>query len=92
MNPYAIVGLHSATPDAAALRERLVAWHDAMVAHERRLRSTPAADRCDDDCPHVEAQALWVEVAAMLGPRARELAFLRSRALGAGREQTRSAR
>jgi hypothetical protein len=90
MNPYAIVGLSSATPDAASLRERLVAWHDAMVAHERRLRAEPVADRCDDECPHVEAQELWAQAASVLGSRARELTFLRSRALGVGREQTRS--
>jgi hypothetical protein len=80
MNPYAIDSLGTDAVDAASLRARLEAWHDAMVTHERRLRSDPAADLCDDECPHVEAAALWTEASAMLGPRASELRFLRSRA------------
>lgn len=84
MNPYAIDSLGTDTAEAVSLRARLVAWHDAMVTHERRLRSNPTADLCDDECPHVEATALWREAAALLGPRASELTFLRSRALGAG--------
>jgi hypothetical protein len=83
MNPYGIVGSGIGTPDAASLRARLVVWHDAMVAHERRLLSGQTADTCDDECPHVEAGALWAEASAMLGPRANELTFLRSRAMGA---------
>jgi hypothetical protein len=84
MNPYAIADLGTDSADAASLRARLQAWHDAMVTHERRLRADPAADACDDDCPHVEATRLWREAAALLGSRATELTFLRSRALGAG--------
>jgi hypothetical protein len=84
MNPYAIADLASSAADAASLRARLQAWHDSMVTHERRLRADPAADPCDDECPHVEAAALWREAAALLGARASELTFLRSRALGAG--------
>lgn len=84
MNPYAIADLATAAADAASLRARLQAWHDAMVTHERRLRADPATDLCDDECPHVEASALWREAAALLGSRASELTFLRSRALGAG--------
>ena len=83
MKPYAIASLGTDTVDAASLRARLEAWHDAMVTHERRLRSDPTADLCDDDCPHVVATALWTEASAMLGQRASELTFLRSRALGA---------
>jgi len=82
MNPYGIVGSGIGTREAASLRARLMAWHDAMVAHERRVRSGQTTDACDDECPHVEARALWSEVSAMLGPRANELTFLRSRALG----------
>jgi hypothetical protein len=78
MNPYAIDSLGTDTVHAASLRARLEAWHDAMVTHERRLRSDPTADLCDDDCPHVEAVALWAEASAMLGARAGELRFLRS--------------
>ena len=83
MNPYAIVGSGIGTPEAASLHARLMAWHDAMVAHERRLRSRQTTDACEDHCPHVEACGLWVEVSAILGPRASELTFLRSRALSA---------
>ena len=89
MKPYAIAVLGTDTADAASLRARLEAWHDAMVTHERRLRSDPTADLCDDECPHVEATELWREAAATLGPRANELTFLRSRALGAGTSQNR---
>jgi hypothetical protein len=60
-----------------------MAWHDAMVAHERRLRSRQVTDACDDQCPHVEARTLWAEVSEMLGERASELTFLRSRAMDA---------
>lgn len=80
MNPYGIVGSGIGTPEAASLRARLMAWHDAMVAHERRLRLGRTSDSCDDECPHADARALWAEVSAMLGPRAGELTFLRSRA------------
>ena len=82
MNPYAIVSSGIGTAEAASLRERLMAWHDAMVAHERRLRSGQSTDVCNDECPHVEARTLWAETAAMLGARANALTFLRSRALG----------
>ena len=92
MNPYAIADLASGTADAASLRARLEAWHDAMVAHERRLRADQTTAACDDECPHGEATALWREAAAMLGPRAHELTFLRSRALGAGTSPNRSDR
>ena len=81
VNPYAIVGSSSGTAEAASLQARLTAWHDAMVAHERRLRFGHATEVCDEDCPHVEARTLWAEVSATLGPRAGELTFLRSRAL-----------
>jgi hypothetical protein len=83
MNPYAILGSGVGTPEAASLRARLSAWHDAMVAHERRLRTGRTSDRCDEECPHVEARTLWAEVLAAFGTRANELAFLRSRAIAA---------
>lgn len=92
MNPYVIASSGTDSADATSLRARLVAWHDAMVAHERRLRSDPTADLCDDQCPHVEATELWREAAATLGPRASELTFLRTRALGAGISPNRSDR
>src|SRR5687768_16397431 len=83
MNPYAIVSSGIGSAEAESLRARLMAWHDTMVAHERRLRSSQTADACDDECPHVDARTLWAEVSAMLGPRASKLTFLRSRALDA---------
>jgi hypothetical protein len=82
MNPYGVVSSGIGTAEAESLRGRLMAWHDAMVAHERRLRSGQSTDICNDECPHVEARTLWAETAAMLGARADSLTFLRSRALG----------
>jgi hypothetical protein len=81
MNPYAIVGSSGAGTAAVSLRARVMAWHDAMVAHERRLRTDQSTDVCGDECPHAEARALWDEVSSMVGSRANELTFLRSRAL-----------
>jgi hypothetical protein len=86
MNPYAMLGSGTGTSGAASLSARLAAWHDAMVAHERRLRAGRTADACDDECPHVEARTLWAEALATLGTRASELTFLRARATGASRQ------
>lgn len=80
MNPYTILSSGLGTHEATALRARLSAWHDAMVAHERRLRAGTTTDACDDECPHAEARALWSEAVALFGARAQELTFLRSRA------------
>lgn len=81
MNPYAILGSGVGTEEAASLCVRLNAWHDAMVAHERRLRAGRTGHSCDEDCPHVEARMLWAEALATFGKRANDLAFLRSRAM-----------
>jgi hypothetical protein len=81
MNPYAILGSGVGTEEAASLCVRLHAWHDAMVAHERRLRTGRTGHACDEDCPHVEARTLWAEALATFGKRANDLAFLRSRAM-----------
>jgi hypothetical protein len=86
MNPYVMLGSALGTSESASLSARLAAWHDAMVAHERRLRTGRTADTCDDECPHVEARTLWAEALATFGTRARELTFLRSRAIGASRQ------
>jgi hypothetical protein len=75
MNIYRMLGSRAGTPDAQHLAERLSAWHDAMVAHERRRDPT-----CDDECPHADAGLLWGEATETFGERARELVFLRSRA------------
>ena len=80
MNPYTTLSSGAGTQEAAALSARLAAWHDAMVAHERRLRAGTTSDACDDECPHAEARGLWSEAVATFGPRAQELTFLRSRA------------
>jgi hypothetical protein len=82
VNPYALLSSVTAASKTPSLGARLSAWHDAMVAHERRLRAGRSIDACDDDCPHAEARALWSEAVASLGSRANELAFLRSRATG----------
>lgn len=78
MTPYAILSSSLDNHTATDLGDRLAAWHDAMVAHERRLRSGGTRDACDDDCPHAEARLLWPEVLAALGARAHALVFLRS--------------
>lgn len=79
MNPYAMLASGRGESTSSALAARLAAWHDAMVAHERRLRAGRTGDVCDDECPHVEARALWAEALAAFGERAHELSFLRSR-------------
>lgn len=82
MNPYVVIGSSVGTVEALTLSERLAAWHDSMVAHERRLRTRAAADACHEECPHAEARSLWSDAVAIFGARASELAFLRSRAHG----------
>jgi hypothetical protein len=85
MSPYAILGSSVGTAEAAALCVRLTAWHDAMVAHERRLATRGAALGCADECPHAEAPALWREAVEIFGARAYDLTFLRARAMSTGR-------
>lgn len=85
MNLYMILSAGLGSREAAALGERLSAWHDAMVAHERRLRAAPGTDACSDECPHAEARTLWPEAVATFGRRAQDLAFLYSRAQEARR-------
>ena len=68
MNPYLMLGSGLGTNEATALSARLSTWHDAMVAHERRLR-TSRTRVCDDECPHAEAPALWSEAVATFGSR-----------------------
>lgn len=80
MTLYTTVSTGAGTHEAAALGARLAAWHDAMVSHERRIRAGTASDTCDEACAHAEARALWAEAVEVLGHRAHQLAFLRSRA------------
>jgi hypothetical protein len=86
MNPYVAMASSVGTTEAVSLSDRLAAWHDAMVAHERRLRTSPAVDECDEECPHAEARMLWSDAVAVFGPRARELTFLRTRATREARQ------
>ena len=81
MNLYAMVGSGNGTHDATALSARLTAWHDAMVAHERKIRAGRSEEVCDEECPHGEARTLWNEAVETFGERARKLTFLRSRAM-----------
>ena len=80
MTPYTMLSSGLGTNEAKALSARLSAWHDSMVAHERRLRAGSTGDACGDECPHAEAHALWSEAVATFGARAQDLGFLRSRA------------
>ncbi len=81
MNIYRMIGNGLGTPEAIELAERLSAWHDRMVAHER---FAGARRSCDEDCPHVNARVLWNEASDLFGDRAGELVFLRSRAVKDG--------
>ena len=89
MNLYAMVGAGIGSPEAAALRARLVAWHDAMVAHERKIRAGRAERVCDDECPHAEARHLWSEAVETFGDGAQGLTFLRTRATDAAKASRR---
>jgi hypothetical protein len=80
MNPYLALCSSLGINDADSLSARLSAWHDAMVAHERRLGAVRSNDTCDDECPHADARTLWSEAIEIFGTRAHELTFLRSRA------------
>jgi len=85
MNLYVTLGSGCGTPDGLGLAARLTDWHDAMVAHERRLRSMRPPPRCHDDCPHDDAKSLWNEALDVFGSRAHELQYLRDKALSASR-------
>jgi hypothetical protein len=88
VNPYLMLGSGFGTTEATSLSARLSTWHDAMVAHERRLRTGRTSDVCNDECPHAEARTLWSEALATFGSRAHELTFLRSRAKESARHPT----
>lgn len=89
MNPYTMLATGSDTSATSSeLAARLAAWHDAMVAHERRLRTATAGDGCDDECAHAEARTLWAEALAEFGDRAHDLSFLRSRAMNTALAET----
>ena len=48
-----------------------------MVMHRRRA-GDEAGPSCDVDCPHEQAESLWLEALEVYGERARECAFLRT--------------
>ena len=81
MTLYTMIGGGIGSPEATALRNRLVAWHDAMVAHERKIRAGRIEKGCDDECPHAEARHLWGEAVETFGDEAQGLTFLRARAM-----------
>ena len=74
---YRTVATAVGTRDALDLANRLAAWHDAMVMHRRRAGEA-AGPACDRDCPHDQAESLWLEAVHVYGDRAHEFAFLRS--------------
>lgn len=82
MNVYRMIGNNVGTPEAIDLAGRLAAWHDSMVAHERR--GARGGRECHDECPHADAGPLWEEAVRTFGARAAELAFLRTRAARRG--------
>jgi hypothetical protein len=100
MQYYRFLAHQAGTPEAIELASRLIAWHDAMVAHERAIKREVSGG-CDEPCPHAEALDLWREAQQVFGQGALELAFLRAQAAkaapppvtpGAGHDRTRRTR
>jgi len=77
MSLYQSIATFIGTHEALDLAHRLAAWHDAMVIHRRRAGEA-ATPSCDPDCPHEQAESLWLEAVDVYGERAHEFAFLRS--------------
>jgi hypothetical protein len=75
MSVYRTLGNRIASAEAIALADRLAAWHDALVKHERRLLGLPGL-ACGDECPHLEARSLWLEARRVFGERAYDLRLL----------------
>ena len=92
MNLYTMIGSGLGSLEATALGKRLAAWHDAMVAHERKIRAGRTEEVCDEECPHGEARSLWVDAIEIFGDRAQELRFLRSRAMASSESSKRLVR
>jgi hypothetical protein len=76
MSLYRSMATAVGTRHALELAHRLAAWHDAMVIHRRRAGDA-AGPSCDVDCPHEQAESLWLEAVDVYGERAHEFAFLR---------------
>ena len=77
MSLYRSVATAIGTRDALDLAHRLAAWHDAMVMHRRRAGDA-AGSSCDVDCPHEQAEMLWLEAVDVFGERAHQFSFLRA--------------
>jgi hypothetical protein len=77
MTLYRSMATAVGTREALDLAHRLTAWHDAMVIHRRRAGDAGSLS-CEVDCPHEQAEWLWLEAVDVYGERAHELAFLRS--------------
>ena len=77
MSLYRSIATAVGTREALDLAHRLAGWHDAMVMHRRRA-GEEAGPSCDVDCPHEQAESLWLEALEVYGERAQEFAFLRS--------------
>jgi hypothetical protein len=77
MSLYRSIATAVGTREALDLALRLAAWHDAMVIHRRRTGDA-AGHSCDVDCPHEQAELLWLEALDVFGERAHRFAFLRS--------------
>ena len=85
MNLYTSIASRIGSSEAHALAARIAAWHDAMVAHERRRGSR--FGECGDECPHEQARFLWAEAASVLGDGATACEFLRSHGEAFGSHQ-----
>jgi hypothetical protein len=77
MSLYRSVATAVGTREAIELAHRLAVWHDAMVMHRRRA-GDEAGPWCDIECPHEQAESLWLEVLDVFGERAWQFAFLRN--------------
>lgn len=75
MNLYLRLADQIGTLAARDLAAQLVAWHDAMVKHAR-VAGGQWSVRCGDECPHLDAPALWAAARETFGERASGLAFL----------------
>jgi hypothetical protein len=82
-NLYRTIGDRIGTPEARALSQELIIWHDAMVKH---LRSSASGAACLAGCAHDEARALWSTALEIFGEQAASLLFLRAH--GTGRPPT----
>lgn len=75
MNLYLRLADQIGTIAARDLAAQLVSWHDAMVKHARVV-GLQQTEKCGDECPHVDAPALWAAACDTFGERASGLVFL----------------